>query len=198
MPFGFNAKKEKVDLLNFFYPVGSIYETTDADFNPSASWGGTWTKIEGKFLLASGGGYASGSSGGIASYEYTPSGSVASHTLNQNEIPSHNHSIPALSGSAASGGAHYHSYWLPNLQASNAGQGSLGNTSDKTYSKWYTGNEAGTGANEGAHTHSVSTNASNTGSKGGGAGHNHGFNGSKVTMNNMPPYVVINVWKRTA
>ena len=29
-------------LLNLFYPVGSYYETSDAEFNPNTSWGGTW------------------------------------------------------------------------------------------------------------------------------------------------------------
>ena len=29
-------------LLNFFYPVGSYYETSDATFNPNTAWGGTW------------------------------------------------------------------------------------------------------------------------------------------------------------
>lgn len=28
--------------LNRFYPVGSYYETSDADFDPNAAWGGMW------------------------------------------------------------------------------------------------------------------------------------------------------------
>lgn len=27
------------------YPVGSYYETSDADFNPNTAWGGTWSKL---------------------------------------------------------------------------------------------------------------------------------------------------------
>jgi len=38
-------------LLDFFYPVGTIYETEDANFNPNITWGGTWEKIEGKVLV---------------------------------------------------------------------------------------------------------------------------------------------------
>ena len=30
--------------LNRFYPVGSYYETSDANFNPNTAWGGTWNK----------------------------------------------------------------------------------------------------------------------------------------------------------
>lgn len=30
------------------YPVGSYYETSDADFDPSTEWGGTWTLVSSK------------------------------------------------------------------------------------------------------------------------------------------------------
>lgn len=43
-----------------------------------------------------------------------------------------------------------------------------------------------------------SSSTPNTGSAGGGQGHNHGFTGQAATINNMPPYLVVNVWKRTA
>jgi hypothetical protein len=29
-------------LLNLIYPVGCYFETSDNDFNPNTSWGGTW------------------------------------------------------------------------------------------------------------------------------------------------------------
>lgn len=34
---GFNGK-----LLDFIYPVGSYYETSNTSFNPNTAWGGTW------------------------------------------------------------------------------------------------------------------------------------------------------------
>ena len=34
---GLNGK-----LLDFIYPVGSYYETSDTSFNPNTAWGGTW------------------------------------------------------------------------------------------------------------------------------------------------------------
>ena len=34
-------------LLEVFYPIGSYYETSDANFNPNTVWGGTWVKEEG-------------------------------------------------------------------------------------------------------------------------------------------------------
>lgn len=47
------------------YPVGSIYLSVNA-INPAILFGGTWSKIEGKFLLGSSGSYALGSQGGSA------------------------------------------------------------------------------------------------------------------------------------
>jgi hypothetical protein len=39
--------------IDFFYPIGSFYETTDIYFNPNIQWGGTWEKIEtGRILQA--------------------------------------------------------------------------------------------------------------------------------------------------
>ena len=42
---------ERLGNLDTFYPVGSIYQTTDNSFNPNNVWGGTWVKIEGKVLV---------------------------------------------------------------------------------------------------------------------------------------------------
>lgn len=40
-------------LVDFFYPVGSIYISMDSGFDPNNVWGGTWTKIEaGRFIEA--------------------------------------------------------------------------------------------------------------------------------------------------
>lgn len=32
-------------LLDAFYPIGSCYETTNNNFNPNITWGGTWAKV---------------------------------------------------------------------------------------------------------------------------------------------------------
>ena len=37
-----------------------------------------------------------------------------------------------------------------------------------------------------------------SGSTGGGQPHNHSFTGTATTFNNMPPYLAVNVWVRTA
>lgn len=37
--FNFNLIKE---LLNVFHPIGEYFETSDVNFDPNVSWGGTW------------------------------------------------------------------------------------------------------------------------------------------------------------
>jgi len=66
-------------VLNQVYPVGAIYLST-VSTSPRTLFGGTWTRITGKFLLAQGGGYSAGSTGG-----------EATHTLTTNEMPAHKH-----------------------------------------------------------------------------------------------------------
>ena len=71
---------DKAWLLDAFYPVGSIYQSVNSTSPATLFGGGTWERIEDKFLLAAGGTYAAGSTGGEASV-----------SLTVEEIPSHNH-----------------------------------------------------------------------------------------------------------
>lgn len=57
------------ELLNKVYPVESVYISTGAT-SPASIFGGTWTQIEGRFLLGAGGVYALGSTGGAESSEH--------------------------------------------------------------------------------------------------------------------------------
>jgi hypothetical protein len=58
------------------YPVGSIYISVSAT-DPASLFGGTWVRIQGKFLLAAGGEYEVGSEGG-----------VKENILEQSQLPS--------------------------------------------------------------------------------------------------------------
>ena len=58
------------DLLNFVYPVGSIYMSVNAA-NPGSFLGGSWVSLEGRFLLGAGGGYEAGGTGGSATHTNT-------------------------------------------------------------------------------------------------------------------------------
>lgn len=47
--------------VDFRYPVGSYYETSDANFDPNITWGGTWSLLsEGQVLLSAGTNYIAG------------------------------------------------------------------------------------------------------------------------------------------
>lgn len=72
--------------LNFFYPVGSYYETTDTTFDPNTSWTGTWELEAGGLVHVSAG----------TNYAVTSNvqdGGEATHTLTIGEMPSHYHGI---------------------------------------------------------------------------------------------------------
>jgi hypothetical protein len=121
-------------LLNFIYPVGSIY-TSLSSTSPATLFGGTWERIQGRFLLSA-----------SSTYEANSTGGEATHKLTVNELPSHNHG---------------------NVYSSDVG------SSDKVMD-WISGN-SGT---------KIGFNTVNTG---GGQAHN-----------NMPPYLAVYMWKRTA
>ena len=145
-------------ILNKTYPVGSIYMTMD-NTNPSSTIGGTWEKIEGRFLLGSSDNYEVGTTGGNSSVSYTPQGTVGNHTLTVNEMPSHAHGITTYNQSESTG--------------------------------WQIG-EVMTGVTERL------KRVWQTNTSGGSQPHNHPFTGTQTSIETMPPYVVVNVWKRTA
>lgn len=69
------------NMWQIVYPIGSIYMSAN-DVNPDTLFGGTWDKVENRFLLASSTTYPLGSTGG-----------EATHTLTTSEIPSHTHGL---------------------------------------------------------------------------------------------------------
>lgn len=69
------AKAIAAALLNYAYPVGSLYMSAEST-SPASIVGGTWEQIKDRFILAAGDTYAAGSTGG-----------EATHTLTENELP---------------------------------------------------------------------------------------------------------------
>lgn len=120
-------------LTDIIYPVGSIYMTTSSA-NPGTIFGGTWQKIQNRFLLGSGPSRAAGETGGASTY-----------TLTVSNMPSHNH---AFSLTAASNGSHSHTLKAANVTAASAGSHSHSVTA--------------TAASAGAHTHTASTGSNGT------------------------------------
>ena len=74
-----NSLIAKSELLNLIYPIGSIYISVN-QANPNTLFGGTWERIEDRFLLAASDTYKAGATGG-----------EATHELTIDEMPSHNH-----------------------------------------------------------------------------------------------------------
>lgn len=127
------------------YPVGSLYWSKKST-NPGTLFGGTWTQITDKFILAAGSMYTVGSTGGAATV-----------TLTANQMPSHTHS-----GSADSNGSHTHNYQISN------GAIDGGKSPFKLDGDVYTRNSSGNIVSGGAHSHTVTINAT-----GGGQEHNN-------------------------
>lgn len=65
------------------WPIGSIYMSVSPT-DPATLFGGTWERIQGRFLFAADSKHAAGSTGG-----------EETHKLTESEMPSHNHGIPA-------------------------------------------------------------------------------------------------------
>jgi ribosome modulation factor len=78
----FNAQVDGINsridgLLDFFYPVGCYFETSDTSFDPNKSWGGEWElEAEGLVHIGAGENYEAGDTGG------SKDSVVVSHTHN--------------------------------------------------------------------------------------------------------------------
>lgn len=127
---------ETVDeILGLVYPVGSIYMSIN-NVSPATLFGGKWVQIKGRFLL-----------GASDVYKANTTGGEATHTLTNNEMPNHQHSI-----------------WFPNSGGEQSAE--IGYPEAGSKNTYY-------------------AEASKTSGRGGGAAHN-----------NMPPYLVVYMWRR--
>lgn len=77
-----NGSATNNPFLNSVYPVGAMYFTTNTDFDPSVTFGGTWERVEDKFIMLAGSKYTAGSTGGSDT-----------HTLTIEEMPYHTHTV---------------------------------------------------------------------------------------------------------
>lgn len=76
-----STKLDASALLDGVYPVGSLYLSVGSA-SPALLFGGIWERLKDRFLLAAGDTYLPGSIGG-----------EAVHTLTEQEMPSHTHSL---------------------------------------------------------------------------------------------------------
>lgn len=207
------------DIVNLIYPIDSIYMSFNGT-NPGTFLGGTWEPLENRFLLGASSSHAVNTTGGsetvtltadqvpLRSHSHSIGGSTGNASPGTNaQLGTHTHSIPELSGTAASAGGHTHNIG----RDSDGGSGS----SRFTVHKAGTSGAGGTSPTDsaGAHTHSVTTSANTTGPSS-SLSHSHTVNAHSHTLpdntgsasitsgisahSNMPPYLAVYMWKRTA
>ncbi len=131
------------ELTDYLYPIGSIYMNV-TDVNPETIYGGSWEKIENKFLFGSSPNYQLGNTGG-----------EEKHLLNLQELPDFQLDVrDDINGHTVVNSAYPH--------------------------------EEGWGA-----FNQASANVS-------GSPLRIFYRGGNQPHNNMPPYLVVNIWKRIA
>lgn len=125
--------------------------------------------------------------------------STGSTTLTIDQIPAHTHSYTlwmqkssSTSKFIASGTAYGHN------PPDSLTTGSTGGGKGHTHTIATTSTASGSAGSSGGHTHTISTSSTNSGEAGSGGAHNHPFTGTAANISTMSPYLVVNVWKRTA
>ena len=106
MIFNFTSTDKLLSEISLrIYPVGSVYMSTN-NTSPQTLFGGTWERIEDRFLLSAGTNHAVGSTGGsenatLVSHSHTFTGTAQEHLhgMGHKHNHSHTHSTPS----------HYHS-----------------------------------------------------------------------------------------
>lgn len=123
----------QINVLQKVFPVGSFYTSYNINTNPASLLGfGTWSAVQGRFLL-----------GASSAYPATSTGGSATHAITVAELPPHSHT-----GSTASAGAHTHT-------------GSAASAGDHTHTTYTWANglhtHTATTSTTGAHTHTRGT-----------------------------------------
>lgn len=187
------------------WPVSSIF-ITEITGDPNSVHGlpGTWTQIQGVFVVAAGSTFTGGSTGGTAAHDHDADFLVTG---------AHTHTAPNL----AVDGFHGHT-------STTSGSSTFGHTHGSTSSNSsalsfrYVGGSGASSMNPSSHSHSSLT----AGSSGSGTDHTHGVGNTQPAVDHdhttpsinsqgdhdhtsaisssghIPPYLSVYVWERTA
>ena len=151
-------------LLDLTYPIGAVYISMSST-SPGNIFGGTWKKLEGRFLLGTSDNYGAGAQGG-----------VTSRTLTVENLPAHSHRVKGDTASTNVG----HDHSIPNIRTGQSGEyGAYAET-------WGYGTgsrDLYTDHTDITHIHRVDITSQTT--------------GSGTAFSIMPPYLAVNMWRRT-
>lgn len=215
----------KTSLLNFIYPVGSLYWSSNPT-NPGTLFGGTWKQIKDCFVLAAGDTYTNGATGGNANttltvdnlpshthgmnnhtHSFTPTGSVSAHAHGLNN---HTHSFSGHASHAHNvlfSSAPFTSfvYWFRgqnNHYVGNSVTTTEGREHIDATGRIITDSQtitiSGTTGEASGNTANATPTFTGTAGTTGGASGTTTATGSGTAFSNMPPYIVKYCWERTA
>jgi hypothetical protein len=188
-----NVQSAITEVMQAMYPVGSIYTNATNSTNPSTLFGfGTWVSF-GAGRMPVGFNAADPLFDAAEETGGSKDATLVSHNhtgTTGNESANHAH---YTSGTTVGAGAHTHDMYIhPSLRSSNC----------CSYVFPYPQGSGGVGYGDvistvGNHTHDFGA-----WSGGVNANHNHSFttstNGSSATNANLPPFITVYMWKRTA
>ena len=164
---------DKKEIINMIYPIGSIYISVN-NINPGTLFGGTWVSFgTGRTLV--------GVNSGDNDFKTTEkTGGEKTHTLNTNEIPAHTHGQAGPTGG-------FSIYAL----ARKSQTALIVNHTGPSYTH-----------GQGTPKRTTSTQENISGSTIDSwkfpTAHTHASVGAGYAHNNMPPYICVYMWKRTA
>ena len=160
-----------VVIIDFFYPIGSYYETSDITFNPNIVWNGRWElETSGQVHVSAGSGYTVNGALTNTSDNGAKTYTVANHTLTETELPK-------ITGT----------FKIRGYQNSSGTDGSTVTAASGKFTR-----ASGDSMSVVKNTTTTGTSHDVTYAFGSGGSHNHG------SVSSMQPYVVVNRWHRVS
>ena len=192
----------KLALINLIYPVGSIYVSTNST-SPETLFGGTWVAIPGRFLIGVGAvdenttTYWGTMAAGAINMPAGEKGGVSTITtggtaITTAQMPAHTHDkgTYSITGMVRC----YSEYNKGNTAYDTNGVSGAFYFRTGTDTEYGTTTNMASGSNDAVRNVQFQANRAWTGasgSTGGGSAHTH-------TAQNIPPYLAVYMWERTA